>query len=146
MYFEVILGFGSNLGDRSNNLTKAISYCDFLKSPKISKFIENQALLPEGAPLSWDIPYLNCAISGKTKLNPEKIFIRIKKIEKLMGRDSLAPRWSPRVIDIDILFFDKLTIKTPELIIPHTEVFKRPFAINTAIECCPKITNYFMNG
>lgn len=143
MYFEVVLGIGSNLGDRSSNILRAIDLCSFLESKKNSSLIENQALLPEDAPESWNLPYLNCAISGKTKLNPDKLFQKIKKIEKILGRESNPPRWSPRVIDIDILFFDTLTIKTAELTIPHSEVFKRSFALEPALECSPEIVKYF---
>ena len=145
MYFEVILGLGSNLGDRAYNLNKAISYFNFLKSLNISLFIESDALLPEGAPSCWNIPYLNCAVSGKTRLNPDQIFSRIKNIEKTIGRDASSPRWSPRIIDIDILFYDTLRIKTKELTIPHPEVFNRTFALTPSLESAPHIVNHFID-
>lgn len=145
-HYDIVLGFGANLGDRKENIDKAISMCTFVNSIKVSNFIETDALLPEGATESWNLPYLNCAISGKTMLSPDQIYTKIKKIENILGRDNNSPRWSPRVIDIDILFYDILTIKTQELTIPHPEVFKRNFALAPATECAPRIIKHFLIG
>lgn len=143
MKYEVVLGFGSNLGNRDENIKKSIELCSFVKINTVSNFIETPALLPENSPESWNIPYLNCAISGLVSIDPFELLKKIKIIEQKLGRKSAYPRWSPRVIDIDILFYDKFRIMTSEVIIPHPEVFRRDFALKPASECASNIVEYF---
>ncbi|MDR0677528.1 MAG: dihydropteroate synthase [Holosporaceae bacterium] len=124
----ILLGFGTNLGDRLENFRKAIaelqSYC---KIEKISHIIETEALLLENSPPSWNIPFLNMVASAYSNLSPNDLLTAIKKIEKKLGRDMNAPRWSPRVIDIDIIRYGERKINNEQLIIPHKELKNRDF-------------------
>ena len=69
----VILGLGSNLGNRAIHLKRAISRLSrgsgaVLHAVRLSRIYESPALTPTGAPAAWDLPYLNCALSGDTTL------------------------------------------------------------------------------
>ncbi len=138
---QVVLAFGSNLGDRSKNIQSAFSELEFLRDLTVSKFYEYPALLPDESKQEWDIPFLNAAAIGLTDLQPLELFRKIKDIEKKLGRDARAPRWSPRIIDIDIIFYGNLVIATPELVIPHPEMHKRKFVLEPITEITPDFSH-----
>ncbi len=96
---------------------------------RVSLIFETEAIIPEGAPKSWDLPYYNLVVSGKTALSPGAVLSELKQIESSLGRDLQAPRWSPRVIDLDILAWDEKVISQEGLTIPHPELLHRPFLL-----------------
>ncbi|MDR2782150.1 MAG: dihydropteroate synthase [Holosporaceae bacterium] len=124
----IYLSIGSNLGNRFKNLRVAVSkLSDFFSLKKSSIVIETAAILPPAATCDWDLPYLNMIVAGKSTLDPFTFLNRIKNIEKEMGRDLSAPKWSPRIIDIDIIQYDNEKIDNEHLTIPHKEVKNRDF-------------------
>lgn len=138
---NVILGLGSNLNNRIFNITAAIK---LLESSKILKNIicsavyKSKALLPQNAPKSWDKEYFNVVIGGDSDLLPFQILTEIKKIEVYLGRNLDADKWSPRVIDIDILAYKDYTLDEAELTIPHKLLFTRKWAIMPFAEIAPE--------
>ncbi|MBN8828254.1 MAG: 2-amino-4-hydroxy-6-hydroxymethyldihydropteridine diphosphokinase [Sphingobacteriia bacterium] len=141
---EIILTIGTNLGDRQENLKKAL---DLLKEKisieSISNEFYNNAMLPENAPKEWDKEFINIAIYAKTKLDPYELLSFVKKIEESMGRIDYE-KWSPRIIDIDIIFYDKLKIKERDLVIPHPGIFDREFFQITVKEIVPNYKEKFL--
>ncbi|MCF6764944.1 dihydropteroate synthase [Thiotrichales bacterium 19S3-7] len=134
-----VLGIGSNLSDPLIQLREAIK---FLKQRDIeivrySSIYLSKALVPEGAPIEWNLPYLNAAILIKTSLQPHELLKILKQIETKMGRAEDHEFWSPRVIDIDILCSDYLTLSTIELTIPHKELLNRSFALKPLLDVLP---------
>lgn len=128
----VILGLGSNTGDRLNNLRQAYSLLK--KIPKliiqnISPLYLSDALLPDQAPASWDKPYINLAIECETTLTPLELLQQLKNIEYAMGRKAIKQQWAPRIIDLDILAWSNLVFEDDLLQIPHPRVLERPFAL-----------------
>lgn len=138
-YSDIILSLGSNLGDREFFLYKAISKLQELELVEdviLSTIVETKALLKEGSPQEWDLPYLNMAIKGKTALLPTKLLSNIQHIEKLLGRVP-SPKWAPREIDIDILLYNNKVIETQDLVIPHRELLQRPWCLSQIAELYP---------
>jgi len=133
---RVVIGLGSNLGDRIDILARAVrEICTggrflqpILLEVAVSELVESPALLPERSPASWDMPFYNLAISGYTTLTPEKLLSALKGIEKELGRDD-RERWAPREIDIDILAWDSLIFESEDLQIPHRALLSRLFAL-----------------
>ena len=126
----IILGLGSNIGDRLAHLRQALKHLrviNGLKIIRVSPVYESEALLPDDPGESWNQPYLNCAISCTSSLNPENLLTKIKAIEAKMGR-VVYKHWSPRIIDIDILAWNEEVIQTEKLHIPHEGLLERPFA------------------
>ncbi len=130
-------GLGSNQGDRRRNIEVAISllsahlsFSEFLPS----SIIETPALLKEKSPKEWDVPFINSVICGQTDFSFLQVFAKIKQIEKEMGRNFEAPHWSPRIIDIDILFFNNLVYSSPQLSIPHLQMENRLFVLEPLCE------------
>ena len=135
----IILGIGSNLGDRIHNIKQAIELTKkylFLEEPILSPFYESAALLPDKAPDSWNTPFLNMAIMGKTTLHPDVALIQLKRIEKELGRQERAV-WAPREIDIDILAYGQIIVHQPHLVIPHPLLHTRSFVLFPLADIAP---------
>jgi 2-amino-4-hydroxy-6-hydroxymethyldihydropteridine diphosphokinase/dihydropteroate synthase len=123
------ISLGSNLGNRINNLRTAANLIAtrYLRNSFFSIILETESILPENAPVSWNKPFLNMIIAGETDLSPNELLIALKSIESEMGRSEPYERWSPRIIDLDILIWDNIEIHSPKLTIPHPELNNRPF-------------------
>jgi len=127
----VVLGLGCNVGDRLANLREALRLLRLvsrLKVLRVSPLYESDALLLDEAPQDWNQPFLNLALGVSTDLHPEELLDEIKRIEGVMGRGEHL-KWSPRIIDIDILAWDEEYYHTDRLIIPHTGLIERPFVL-----------------
>lgn len=128
----IVLGVGSNLYNRLANLRlalKLLRQIPELKIIKVSPVYESEAMLTENAPSEWQLPYLNAAISCSCDLNPPDLILKLKHIETIIGRAKTYQRWSPRLIDIDILAWDDKVIHEERLKIPQAGLCDRPFAL-----------------
>ncbi|MBA7517186.1 2-amino-4-hydroxy-6-hydroxymethyldihydropteridine pyrophosphokinase [subsurface metagenome] len=72
--------------------------------------------------------FLNSVVKGKTELSPRRLWKRLEKIEKSIGRESEI-KWGPRIIDLDILFYENKILNGKQLQIPHSELHKRKFVL-----------------
>lgn len=136
----IILGIGCNIGDRLANLREALTHIKTISEVSVqhvSPIYESDALLPNNAPQDWDNPYLNLAICVSTKLNLKQLIIKTKAIEAKMGRVEKHHRWSPRIIDIDVLAWNEECYHTDGLNIPHLELLERPFALWPLADIAP---------
>lgn len=125
----IYISLGSNLGNRLNYLRQAVELLKkrYLTNVKCSVVLETNSILPDNAPRKWDKPFLNMVVRGDCDIAPEVLLNGLKQIEYDIGRPLVYERWAPRVIDLDILLFNDLTINTPNLKIPHIELNNRPF-------------------
>lgn len=120
----VYLALGSNLGDRFNNLQQAVK--ELQKVLRVTSYSRVYETPPWGV---TDQPgFLNACIGGETVLTPQDLLEATQQIEKLVGRTKTY-HWGPRVIDIDILFYDDLVISEPKLKIPHPGITERAFVL-----------------
>ena len=131
----VYLALGSNLGDRDENIARALQYLNekHIRVLKQSTIIETA---PEGG-----VPqgkFLNCVVKGETQLSPEDLLIECKLIEQKLGRVKTI-KDGPRTIDIDILLYEGVTLTTPQLTIPHPRMFKRSFVMQPLQEIDPEL-------
>ncbi len=136
----IVLGLGSNLGDRLGNLRKAVAAIKKISAItvlQVSPVYISDALLPENAPADWDMPYLNLAIRCDTTLQPMDLLQQLKNIEWSIGRKPEVRHWGPRVVDIDILAFDDLIIESETLTVPHSSLQERPFALWPLADVAP---------
>ncbi|OVA20395.1 hypothetical protein BVC80_1195g35 [Macleaya cordata] len=127
---EVVIALGSNVGNRLNNFNEALRL--MMKS---GIHIMRHGCLYETEPAYvTDQPlFLNSAIRGVTKLGPHELLGVLKKIEKEMGRTD-GIRYSPRPIDLDILFYGKFKIHSEILTVPHERIWERPFVMAPLID------------
>jgi len=120
------LGLGSNLGNRRENIFKAMA---LLMNTQDLKILESSAII-ETAPYGRiDQPdFLNSVIKIETKLGPRNLLSRCLEIEKEMKRVR-TEKWEPRIIDIDILLCEDLIIDEKNLCIPHQDLHNRLFVL-----------------
>jgi 2-amino-4-hydroxy-6-hydroxymethyldihydropteridine diphosphokinase len=131
------LALGSNLGDRRASLEAALAALRASPGVRVlavSDFLETE---PVGGPPGQG-PYLNGAAAIETDLEPQALLAECKRIEKSLGRRE-GPRWGPRVVDLDILFYGALVLDTPDLAIPHPRLRERRFVLAPLAEIAPDL-------
>lgn len=122
----IYLSLGSNMGDVRGNLTGAVNQLmqhPAIKVKAISNIYETQ---PWGK--LDQANFNNLAVALTTTLTPEALLVLIHKIEATLQRKRDI-HWGPRTIDIDIIYWGKQVINTPELTIPHPQAAKRNFVL-----------------
>ncbi len=132
----VYVGLGSNLGDRQANLVEAI------QSLRAQVHVERLSSVYEAEPAYvTDQPrFLNMVLQGSTALPPTELLAFLQRIEQRMGRSS-APRFGPRPIDLDILFYGEQVIRANGLRIPHPLIAERAFVLVPLVEIAPDLVH-----
>ena len=121
---SIYLSLGSNIGNRENNLKLALKeLSEILRIKKISSIYETEPLLYQKQD-----NFLNIVVEVSYFDEAESLLKNIKAIEKKMGREATL-RFGPRIIDIDIIFFNGQEINDESLTIPHKEWKNRLFVI-----------------
>ncbi len=118
---ELVLLLGTNLGDREENIRRALEALDKAfggRRVKLTKIIETEACGFNGP------PFLNAVVVYRSARKPENVLKICKQIERSMGRTD-APEYAPD--GSDILFYGEHSVSTPQLSIPHPQVHSRPF-------------------
>ena len=130
------LGLGSNMGDRKDNLDKALDYLSHrLQVSQSSSIYETD---PVG---NTDQPrFLNMVCHVYTRMAPEGLLALAKGIESKLGRVPGKAN-APRPIDIDILLYDQQVVTTPELVIPHPRMAERAFVLVPLVEIAPALVH-----
>jgi 2-amino-4-hydroxy-6-hydroxymethyldihydropteridine diphosphokinase len=122
---KAYLLLGGNLGDRRQNLDKAIAFLE----ETCGKVSKHSSIYETAAWGKTDQPsFLNQAVEIETELNSRQLMRKILKVEKMMGR-TRKEKFDPRIIDIDILFFNDEICNYSFLKLPHPEVQNRRFAL-----------------
>lgn len=130
---SIYLSLGSNIGDKAYNLKTALNkLSQILEIKKISSIYETEPLLHQNQD-----NFLNIIAEVSYSQKAENLLINIKDIEKKMGREATF-RFGPRIIDIDIIFFNCQEINEDNLTIPHKEWKNRLFVIAPLYEILDK--------
>jgi 2-amino-4-hydroxy-6-hydroxymethyldihydropteridine diphosphokinase len=130
------LSLGSNLGNRARNIYAALRRLrSRVRLDHISSLYETEPVGP--VEQSW---FLNLVCSGDTTLSPEALLGFVKGIEREIGRKK-GIRFGPRLIDIDILFYDDLVVRTDRLEIPHPRLHERGFVLIPLKELAPDLVH-----
>jgi dihydropteroate synthase len=133
---RIVLALGGNLGDKALSLRRALGA--IASEPKIeltrvSRFYRTP---PWGkTDQDW---FVNACALGLTRLAPEALLDRMKALEVELGRVS-TERWGPRVIDIDLIAYGDIALKTERLTLPHPELFNRAFVLAPLAEIAPDL-------
>lgn len=130
---EVYLLTGGNIGERQ-------SYLELAKQAIESKCGTITALSSLYETAAWGLedqsPFLNQVLKIQTGLSARELLTTILGIEKDLGRRRLE-KYGPRIIDIDILFFNDDIIEFPDLIVPHPQMQNRRFVLTPLNEIAP---------
>lgn len=137
----VYIGIGSNLGDRKANCMRAI---ELLAGKGI--VVRKESSLYETDP--WgdknQPKFLNMAIEIETELKPRDLLGILAGIEKELGRKK-SHKWGPRIIDLDILLYNSITIDQDDLKIPHPFMHERDFVLKPLYEIAPDVKHPVLN-
>jgi dihydroneopterin aldolase / 2-amino-4-hydroxy-6-hydroxymethyldihydropteridine diphosphokinase len=135
MLEKVVLGLGSNKGNRFLNIRKAINYIHF------SKDFDILAISPVYETEPWGFKnqnnFLNCVIITLCRLSPLALLRELKIIEKKTGREK-REKWREREIDIDVLFYGKKIYESKSLSIPHPQIQERNFVLEPLAKLIPE--------
>jgi len=132
----VYLGLGSNMGNRQDNLDRALDLLSQrLRTGKVSSIYDTEPIGNVNQPR-----FLNLVCQVYTRLAPRELLTLAKGIELKLGR-ALGKSNAPRPIDIDILFYGDLVIETPELVIPHPRLTERAFVLVPLDEIAPDLVH-----
>ena len=139
---KVYLGLGTNLGDRKRNLLAATEQI----KAKIGNVVKSSSVY-ETAPWGFeaDTDFLNMVVEVETKLAPSDVLKMILAIESHLGRERTQDRYSSRIIDIDILFYDDLILEEKSLKIPHRLIHERRFVLAPLNEISPELIHPVLN-
>ena len=136
LYGSLYLSLGSNLGDRAENLRRAIALIGERvgKVQRVSSFIETE---PWG--FQSEHPFLNAACLVLTTLSPLECLDATQQIERELGRrtKSSGGIYHDRPIDIDLLMYDDLQLSMPRLTLPHPHMHERDFVMIPLREILP---------
>lgn len=132
MDHTVYLSLGTNLGDRAANLKQAIT----LLPPQMA--VKERSNVYETPPWGYteQDAFLNQVVKVTTYLEPEPLLKHLKRLEAALGRKETF-RYGPRLIDIDILFYDDLVLDTPLLTVPHPHLHERGFVLLPMMDIAP---------
>ena len=134
----VYLGFGSNLGNRVENIKQAIQMLieeDKLMFTCLSSFYDNPPLGGLTQP-----HFINAVGLFVTNFSPFELLERIHLIESKLGRRKVRKHWAPLPIDIDILIYGSIKIDRDDLVIPHKEIKNRSFVLLPLLDIKKDIT------
>ncbi|UFJ40613.1 2-amino-4-hydroxy-6-hydroxymethyldihydropteridine diphosphokinase [Brevibacillus humidisoli] len=126
MTVRVYLALGSNIGDRPQNLRRAVQLLDATETISVQKL----SAVYETEPVGYEEQpaFLNMVIAADTELTPSQLLEAVLAVETQMGRVRTI-RWGPRLIDIDILLYGRETVNSPNLQIPHPRMPERGFVL-----------------
>ena len=126
MTHTAYIGIGSNLGTPTKNCIEAIEKISALRSIKIISKSSFYQTAPIGnIKQDW---FINSAIKIDTQLTPRELLSALLSIESEMGRIR-KEKWGPRLIDLDLLFYDNLILNQKGITLPHPEIQKRKFVL-----------------
>ena len=133
---RAFIGAGANLGEPVRQIRQALDELE--KSPGVrllgaSSFYRTQPVGPVEQP-----PFINAVFALECGMNPHELLALLLSVEEKMGRIR-RERWGPRVIDLDLLFFDEAIISEQGLEVPHPRLHERRFVLTPLVEIAPDI-------
>jgi 2-amino-4-hydroxy-6-hydroxymethyldihydropteridine diphosphokinase len=138
---NVYLLIGGNVGNRRQNLQQAI----IALNRSCGTIVQQSAIYETAAWGKTDQQaFLNQALLLETSFTPPALLEHILEAETSLGRVR-QERYGPRIIDIDILFFNNDIVRQPALTIPHPQVQNRRFALEPLHEIAPHLVHPVFN-
>jgi 2-amino-4-hydroxy-6-hydroxymethyldihydropteridine diphosphokinase len=134
MSHRVYIALGSNLGNRQANLRAAlVALPPAVRPLAASKIYETDPWGYADQPA-----FLNQVVQADTRLSPSDLLVYIKRLETGLGRQPTF-QYGPRLIDLDILFYDDLVLETPQLSLPHPRLAERAFVLVPLADLAPAL-------
>lgn len=131
---EVLISLGSNVGNRRENINKAIDMLAEYKEIQVTEISSYYETEPIG--YVDQEKFINAVLSLETSYTPWKLLRLLQNIEQALKRKR-SVRWGPRTIDLDIIFFGDLIIESKDLTVPHPRLTERAFVLIPLVEIMP---------
>ncbi len=136
------LGLGSSLGDRREHLRRALRALNApgakVRVRAVSPIYESPHLGLQAGDAERFPPHLNCVARIETTLEPLELLAATQAVETL-GQRQRDTRWGPRTIDIDILLYGALELRSARLILPHPGLAERAFVVRPLADLAPDL-------
>lgn len=133
------LSLGANLGDPRTQLAQAIRHID--THPSISVTQQSNVLTTKPWGKTDQPDFANQALTVETSFKPVELLEALLDIELAMGRVR-EEVWGPRLIDIDIIAYERLVLETPRLTLPHPYAHERDFVLTPLTEIAPDVSTW----
>jgi 2-amino-4-hydroxy-6-hydroxymethyldihydropteridine diphosphokinase len=138
-HHSVFISIGSNLGDKLAHCRSAIEALANLEQTRLvaaSPFYKTDPV--DFTDQDW---FINAVVKLETTLAPQTLLTALKKIQQRAGRLRDAVRFGPRIIDLDIIFYDAEVIQSDKLVLPHPRMHKRRFVLQPICDIDSKIVH-----
>ncbi|MEJ2156558.1 MAG: 2-amino-4-hydroxy-6-hydroxymethyldihydropteridine diphosphokinase [Desulfobacteraceae bacterium] len=133
------ISIGSNMGDPLQNCCNGIQQlCHDGTVEMVAKSPFYRTEPVDYLEQEW---FLNAALQVRTALSPHDLLSKTQGVEKAVGRKSGGVRFGPRILDLDIIFYDDLILDTQRLVIPHPRMDKRRFVLQPICDIDPDVTH-----
>lgn len=130
------IALGSNLRDPADEVSRAFAELDALPATRLVR----RSSLYRTAPVGYDNQpdFINAVAEVETSLSPLELLRAILQLENQHGRERLFPN-APRVLDLDLLLYDDVAMRTTELTLPHPRMHERGFVLLPLAEIAPDL-------
>lgn len=134
--FTAIVALGSNIGDKTGNISRALELLSEDGDVRLIKRSRNYRTPPWGkTDQDW---FVNACVSLATELTPHELLRRCLDVEARMGRQR-SEKWGPRIIDLDVLVYDGVEMSDKDLVLPHPHITHRAFVLVPLAEVAPDL-------
>lgn len=133
---RALIALGGNVGDVRATFQKAIAnICGMTQAALLAR--SSDYATPPWGEVQQE-RFINACIEIDTSLDPHALLFTLQKIEAKFGRDrARETRWGPRTLDLDLIAYDDVTMRKPELTLPHPRLFERAFVLVPLAEIAP---------
>jgi len=133
---SALIALGGNVGDVRATFQKAIAnICGMTQGILLAR--SSDYATPPWGEVQQE-RFINACIEIDTSLDPHALLFVLQKIEAKFGRDrSKEKRWGPRTLDLDLIAYDDVSMRKPELTLPHPRLFERAFVLVPLAEISP---------
>ena len=132
------IGLGANLKDPPAQVREALQLIG--ARPGIRVVAASQLYRSAPLPAGGEQPdYCNAVCAVDTDLNPDRLLAHLHEVERRMGRERPPQRWAPRLIDLDLLHYERVRMKTSRITLPHPELQRRNFVLVPLAEIAPDL-------
>ncbi len=131
------ISVGSNMGDPLKNCSRGIKLMcedDTIELVAQSQFYKTEPV--DYLDQDW---FVNAALHIRTSLSPHALLDKTQAVQQSVGRKGGGIRFGPRILDLDIIFYDDLILDTPQLVIPHPRMDKRRFVLQPICDIDPTV-------
>ena len=132
------ISLGASMGHRLRTIRLAVAGIACAPGVRLSAVSRVWATAPVGGVAR--APFLNAVVVVETSLPPEALLAACRRLEVRLGR-RVTRRWADRVLDLDVLLYDRAVLDTPTLSVPHPRLAERPFLLGLLYEAWPDAPN-----